>query len=114
MIWIRGESGALLSFSGPLPPGIEDRLNSGQLVQVNEDGTDFGEDFEDEELPEDVPALPARSELRPVWEQYAIGQGIDEKEIKKLSKAQLIDRLSYVHAPSEEEVAEFEDRASSE
>ena len=116
MIWIRGESGALLSFGdGPLPPGIVDRLNSGQLLQVNEDGTPFDGDYEaEDELPEDVPPLPQASALRPVWEQFAVSQGMDEKEVRKLSKAQLIDRLSYVHAPSEEQVAEFEDLASTE
>lgn len=116
MIWIRGESGALLSFGdGPLPPGIVDRLNSGQLLQVNEDGTPFDGDYEaEDELPEDVPPLPPPSALRSEWERYAMAQGLQEKEIKGLSKAQLRDRLSYVNAPSEEQVAEFEDLASTE
>jgi len=115
-IYIRGESGALLSYSAPLPPGILDRLNSGQLVQVNEDGSDFDEAYEDvEELPEDVPPLPRPSDLRPVWEQYAQAQGLEEDEIRKLSKRQLIEKLSF-RPPDfrEDDDEEAKDLASSE
>jgi hypothetical protein len=103
-IYIQGENGALLSYSAPLPPGILDRLNSGQLIQVNEDGSPFDGDYEDvDELPEDVPELPRPSDLRPVWEQYAMAQGLEEDEIKKLSKRQLIEKLSFRPSGDEDE-----------
>lgn len=37
-VYIRGESGAVIEHSLPLPSGIQDRLDRGHLQQVEADG----------------------------------------------------------------------------
>lgn len=94
-IWLRGESGALLSFSLPLHPGIRHRLDTGDLVRVNEDGTPWAEPDDEPDEPEDVPppdapALPDRKATRAVWAEFAISQGMDREQAASMTRAQLI------------------------
>lgn len=99
-MWIRGENGALHVFDVPLPFGIQHRLDHGELVRVNADGSAWVEP--DEEVLEpplgdllpDAPPLPKRTDSRAVWSEFAISQGMDRAAVAGMSKNQLIDALS--------------------
>lgn len=163
-VHLRGESGAVLYFNGPvLPEGIAHRLNRGDLTRVTAAGEPWDEAAEaaeelegadaiarernelrtrvaeleaqlaelgeagrepgdageaDDESPEtpaddddggvpdgepdgepppgppDAPPLPSVRENRPVWVDFAIGQGMDRAEANSLTKSQLIERLT--------------------
>lgn len=44
--------------------------------------------------PSDLPPLPGAKEVRAVWAEFAISQGMDRAEAGSLTKAQLIERLT--------------------
>jgi hypothetical protein len=111
-MWIRGENGALLVFDLPLPLGIGHRLDSGELVRVNEDGTPYVEPdapeplpppvgdrvpADDGPLPDGAPALPGRSEAKHVWAAFAISQGMDRAQAATMTKAQLVAEFTREH-----------------
>lgn len=94
-MWIRGENGALHVFDVPLPPGIQHRLDRGDLVRVSEDGTPWtepdGEPDEPEDIPPpDAPELPKRTENRLVWVDFAVSQGMGRAQAASMTKADLI------------------------
>jgi hypothetical protein len=94
-MWIRGENGTLNVFDVPLPPGIQHRLDRGDLVRVNEDGSPWTEPDDEPEPaadvpPADAPALPDRKANRAVWAEFAISQGMGREKAASLTKAQLI------------------------
>jgi hypothetical protein len=95
-MWIRGENGVVHQMDLPLSPHIQHRLNTGDLVRVNEDGSPWTEPDEGDgrepvdEVPEDAPALPDRKANRPVWVEFAISQGIDREQAAAMTKADLI------------------------
>lgn len=99
-MWVRGENGSLQVFDVPLPLGIESRLNTGDLVRVNEDGTPWHEPGEPVvepprgDLPPDAPPLPKKTENRAVWTEFAVSQGMDREEAAAMTKAELIDRFT--------------------
>ena len=96
LVWIRGESGAVMQMSLPLHPGVLDRLEKGELIQVGGPGGDPVEpDVDDSAAPADMPPLPRTADLRHVWEEYAVAQGMDADDVRKLTKAQIIDAMSY-------------------
>lgn len=96
-MWIRGENGALHQFDLPLPLGIESRLDRGDLVRVNEDGTPWHEPGEEVveppfgDLPPDAPPLPKKTDNRAVWTEFAIAQGMDRTQAAGMTKAELIE-----------------------
>jgi hypothetical protein len=96
-MWIRGENGALHLMDVPLPLGIQSRLDRGDLVRVNEDGTPWHEpNFEElapplGDLPPDAPALPKRAENRATWTEFAVSQGMDREQAASMTKAELVD-----------------------
>ena len=99
-MWIRGENGALHCMDVPLPPGIQDRLDKGDLVRVNEDGTPWREPDEPVlepphgDLPPDAPPLPKKTEPRAAWTEFAVSQGMDREEAASMTKAELIERFT--------------------
>lgn len=98
MMWIRGENGTLHNFDVPLPPGIAHRLEKGDLLRVNEDGSPWAEPSEADAPvdapPPDAAPLPKRSENRAVWTDFAVSQGMDRTSAAALTKAELIDLLT--------------------
>lgn len=99
-MWVMGENGTLQVFDVPLPLGIESRLDKGDLVRVNEDGTPWREPGEEVlepplgDLPPDAPPLPKKTENRAVWTEFAVSQGMDREEAASMTKAELIDRFT--------------------
>lgn len=99
-MWIRGENGALHLMDVPLPLGIQSRLDRGDLVRVNEDGTPWHEPGHVEaepprgDLPPDAPALPKRAENRATWTEFAVSQGMDRETANSMTKAELIDAFT--------------------
>lgn len=99
-MWIRGENGALHCMDVPLPPGIESRLNRGDLVRVNEDGTPWVEPGEEAvepprgDMPPDAPPLPKRTENRAAWTEFAVSQGMDRAQAASMTKAELIEQFT--------------------
>lgn len=97
-MWIRGENGVVHEMSLPLSPHIERRVDRGDLVHVNKDGTPWsGNDSDDDEpagtLP-DAPPLPKRTENRAAWTEFAISQGMDRETAASMTKAELIEALT--------------------
>jgi hypothetical protein len=99
-MWIRGENGAVHLMDVPLPLGIQSRLDCGDLVRVNEDGTPWHEPgFVEVEpprgdLPVDAPALPKRAENRSVWTEFAVSQGMDRETASNMTKAELVEAFT--------------------
>jgi hypothetical protein len=40
-VWMRGEGGSVIAMDLPLPHMIAQRVNSGEIVRVNKDGSDY-------------------------------------------------------------------------
>ena len=115
-IFVRGESGAIWEMDLPLPESIQDRLNAGKLVRVNQDGSSWTGVTEDttvtrgstvtagaktakDEIPgieedEDPdPAVAKRpADNAPVaeWKSYAVTRGADAKQADGMTKPELI------------------------
>lgn len=90
-IWVRGEGGGIHAMDLPLPESIADRLTSGQIRRVNEDGTPYVEQQDD-----DVPALPAevpaKNAPKAAWAGWAVAQGADPEQAEAMTKADLIEK----------------------
>lgn len=97
-MWVLGENGMLHVFDLPLPPGIQHRLDRGDLSRVNEDGTPWERQTELEpprgDLPPDAPSLPKRTENRATWLDFALSQGMDREQATNMTKAELIEALT--------------------
>lgn len=99
-MWIRGENGALHCMDVPLPPGIQHRLDRGDLTRVNEDGSPWHEPGEEVlepprgDLPPDAPPLPKRTENRAVWTEFAVSQGMDRETAAGMTKAELVETFT--------------------
>ena len=99
-MWVRGENGTLQVFDVPLPLGIQSRLDKGDLVRVNEDGTPWREPGETVvepplgDQPADAPPLPKKTENRAIWTEFAVSQGMDREEAASMTKAELIERFT--------------------
>ncbi len=98
LIWFLGENGALHVHDLPLPEGLQHRLDRGDLVRVNEDGTPWTGDDDPDELvdvpPPDAPPLPKLTAHRRTWIDFAISQGMDREQANNLSKAELVGALA--------------------
>ena len=102
VIHLRGESSVVCSFSLPLHPHIQGRLDKGDLVRVNVDGSPWvapdepGTEPEAPSgpLPDGAPPLPKRNESRAVWQQFAIGQGMDRDKAAAMTKAELVEEFT--------------------
>jgi hypothetical protein len=82
-----------MQFTLPLPPGFEDRIAAGDLVVVaGPNGDAAGPELADDPEP-DMDPLPGRGEPRRVWEAFALTQGMDRDEVRKMTKAQLVGKL---------------------
>lgn len=99
-MWLRGENGSLQVFDLPLPLGIQHRLDTGDLLRVNADGTpwvDPGAEVLEPplgDLPPDAPKLPKKTESRAVWTEFAVSQGMGREEAASMTKAELIERFT--------------------
>lgn len=97
-MWIRGENGMLNVFDLPLPPGIQSRLDRGDLTRVTEDGAPWTDPDEEvleppvgDRIPTDAPPLPKKTENRAVWTEFAVSQGMDRETASGMTKAELIE-----------------------
>lgn len=109
--WIRTETGEVISMQLPLWEGIPQRLRTGALVRVNEDGTPWvppadaveappasmAEKLADEAKAEAVKVevpKPAPGDLKARWVEYAASTGqITADAANDLTKAELIARF---------------------
>lgn len=109
-IRIRGEGGLVWEVDLPLPHGFEHRLNTGDLVQVDEDdnpipraeptdpGPEDPEDLdpEDPDLkdPVDPYATPRPDDkaLKPAWVTYAVSKGCPVNDANGFTTAELIEK----------------------
>lgn len=97
LIYLR-DGGTVCSFSAPLPHHVAARLDKGDLVRVNPDGSAWLQPGEpetaDKPLPDGAPALPKRTASRAVWQQFAVSQGMDHDEAARMTKAELIAKFT--------------------
>ncbi len=112
-VWlIRGEGGDITPMSPPLGEGIAQRLRTGALLRVNEDGSRW-EPEPDEPVPAPkslvekradeskaeatkapVLAKPAQNENKARWVDYAASTGqITREAAEDLNKAELVERF---------------------
>lgn len=108
MIHVRGEGGAILTMDLPLPEGIAERYERGQLTRVNEDGSPFyggpadqGADPADpgDEGGSDLTAgrspRPAMNAPKAEWVAFVVAQGqMSAEDAAAYTKADLIDLVS--------------------
>jgi hypothetical protein len=104
IIHVRGEGGAVMYFGddAALPEGIAHRLERGDLVRVNPDGSPFGDAAPEitDEKPPDAPALPSVRENRAAWTEFAVSQGMDHGQAAAMSKTQLVEEFTKLRAVS--------------
>jgi hypothetical protein len=97
-IHVRGESGAVMYFDrAALPEGIQSRINRGDLVRVNPDGSPWDDstpEITDEQPPDGAPALPDARANRAAWVEFGVEQGMDRTEANSLTKQQLIKEFT--------------------
>ena len=98
--WLRGAGGAVMSFSGPLPPFIAAQLAKGDLTRVELPALPALPDPpevlpvpapEAAAEPEPAPALerPAPDAAKALWEAWAVAQGMSRSRAHKTPKADL-------------------------
>jgi len=84
-IYVRGEGGQIIAMDLPLPEHLEERLTSGRIRRVHEDGKPYRED-------EDAtPARPADSAVKGLWVGWAVAQGATPDAAEAMTKQDLID-----------------------
>lgn len=87
-IHVRGEGGVVWAMTLPLPDGIAQRLASGALTRVNEDGSPY-----EQPTPQPQDAPPAKTASKAAWVDYAVdARAVDRAEADAMTKAELIDR----------------------
>lgn len=94
-IHIRGEGGLVLAHDLPLGEGIGHRLESGQLVRVNEDGSPWTAPA-DAEVDPDAGVVstvkPDPKATKVAWVGWAVSQGAKPDDAEAMTKADLIDK----------------------
>ncbi|WKV74729.1 hypothetical protein AW27_026350 [Streptomyces sp. PCS3-D2] len=112
-IYVRGEGGAVIAMDLPLPEGIAERYERGQLVRVHSDGSPYaaraasapppGPDDPDDPPPPDPapvpePARAARPGInapKAEWIAFVVASGLHSAEdAANYTKADLIDMVS--------------------
>ena len=84
-IHVRGEGGAVWEMDLPLPDGVAQRLERGDLARVNEDGSPY------EEPADEVPdGPPAKTASKAEWVAYASRWHDNREELEGMTKAELI------------------------
>ena len=105
-VWMRGEGGSVIKMDLPLPEAIQQRVDAGMIVRVNEDGSAWS-DSTPEPTPEpasedaaelardDVgPVRPERANPKSRWVEYAqLVSDLTREEAEALTKAELISRF---------------------
>ncbi|MGW3936446.1 hypothetical protein [Streptomyces phaeochromogenes] len=103
-IHVRGEGGAIFAMDLPLPESIADRLASGLLVRVNEDGSPHagapaqesptGAE-EGSDLTEGRTPRPAVNASKSEWIAHVVARGLaSADDAANLTKADLIELAS--------------------
>ncbi|MEV6174884.1 hypothetical protein AB0L99_42600 [Streptomyces sp. NPDC051954] len=103
-IHVRGEGGAIFAMDLPLPEAIGNRLASGLLVRVNEDGSPHEGapaqesptgDEEGSDLTEGRPPRPAVNASKSEWIAHVVARGLlSADDAANLTKADLIELAS--------------------
>lgn len=101
-MWILGENGMLHVFDVPLPPGIQHRLDRGDLTRVREDGSPWVAEAQLApplgDLPPDAPPLPKRAEPRAAWVEFAVSQGMGREQAAAMTKNELVEAFTAPYA----------------
>ncbi|OII64595.1 hypothetical protein BJP40_19845 [Streptomyces sp. CC53] len=103
-IYVRGEGGSIIAMDLPLPEGIQQRYDRGQLVRVNPDGTPYSSPpaaapDPDGPAPESGPApdggdRPAQAAPKAEWIAYVARRGLlSADDAANYTKADLIDLI---------------------
>ena len=103
-IHVRGEGGAIFAMDLPLPESIQERLERGFLVRVNEDGSPYagtsaspeeGGTEKGSDLTAGRSQRPGVNASKSEWIAYVVGQGhMSADDAANLTKADLIDLAS--------------------
>lgn len=103
LIHVLGESGSVMYFDRDvLPEAIAGRLEKGDLVRVNADGSPWVDSTPEiaDDPPPDAPHLPSVRENRAAWMAFAISQGMEREKAALLTKAQLIEEFTRLRSVS--------------
>lgn len=115
MIWLRGENGALLSFSEPLPAFIQSKLDKGEMQRAEAPPErpvpavpavppvpPPAQDAEDAaEPPADAAARrPSVRASATAWRAYAVSQGMPRGKASAMTKQHLITEYTRLRAVS--------------
>ena len=91
--WLEGESGALLTFTRPFPPGVQDRVDKGILREVPQpegwDSTPRAPEPPSEPREPAGDAMPRATAPKPVWVAYAVRQGMSRERAQAMTTAKL-------------------------
>lgn len=111
-IYVRGEGGAVIAMDLPLPEGIAERYERGQLRRVNPDGSPYqgsptplapaaapatpgGTDSEPPAAPAAAGDRPAVNAPKADWIAYVVRAGrLSAEDAANYTKADLIDLVS--------------------
>lgn len=88
-IHVCGESGVVWEMDLPLPEGVAQRLDRGDLTRVNPDGSAVAVEAP-AEVDFEVP--PAKNASREAWADYAVRvHGADVDDLEGLSRNELVE-----------------------
>jgi hypothetical protein len=93
-IHVRGEGGVVWEMDLPLPDGVAQRLENGDLTHVNEDGSPSRESEDPDGSDPDPYAVarPANSASKADWVVYAVSKGSAVNDADGMTKAELVEK----------------------
>lgn len=93
-VYIRGENGVVKAHDLPLPWGVQDRLDKGQVQQVEAPAEPEPEPDTEPEPEPDAAKRPAVNDPKDAWAAYArsVDPDLTVEDTMAMTKAQLIDR----------------------
>ena len=85
--FFKGEGGTIWEMDLPLPEVMQEKVVKQYLKRVNEDGTPYVEDAEQE------PQRPATSAKKAEWVGWAVHNGMDPDDADAMTKDDLIEKF---------------------
>lgn len=99
-IHVQGEGGTVIKMDLPLPEHIAQRLTTGQLRRINEDGTPFSDSTSQPLAPGSDPVPgppltePAKTAVKADWVGWAVVCGANVDEAEGMTKNDLIEKYA--------------------
>jgi len=94
-VLLLGEDGALFTQVPPFHPGVQQRLDRGDIHLADADGNpadDVPSESADQK-PSDAPSLPRRSASQSDWADFAAGQGMDAEKAHSMTRRELMEEF---------------------